>query len=188
MLHGWLGNEDVMWIFGRKIPTSFAVFSPRAIYPASDGGYSWVARRSSGFSTLTDFDPALESLDGLLAGLASRFPADFSRVHVAGFSQGAAMAYGWAAHAPDRVRSVAALAGFPPDGLEDRLRDGAWSGLPVLIAHGSRDETVPIALAMEGLRIANQAGAETQFCEDEVGHKLGSSCMRALGEFYLRAL
>ena len=184
MLHGRLGTEDVMWIFGRKIPASFTVFSPRALHPALKGGYSWVKNRASGFSSHEDFRPAVDALDGLVATLAARFPADFSKVHVMGFSQGAALGYSWAARSPGRLSSLAVLAGFPPSGLEINLGSAAWAGLPVLIAHGSQDETVPVALAEEGLRIAQSAGAEAELVTDAVGHKLGGNGMRALGDFY----
>jgi phospholipase/carboxylesterase len=189
MLHGWLGNEDVMWVFGRKIPESIAVFAPRATHGTSAGGYSWVKDRAEGrYSSLEDLSPAAEAIDNLLESLAGRFAGDFSRVHVMGFSQGAALAYSWAALSHRRVRSLAALAGFPPEGLEASLSANAWSGLPVLVAHGREDTTVPIGMAEDALRIARSAGARASLCIDDVGHKLGSSCMRALGDFYAEAL
>ncbi|HUF37556.1 MAG TPA: alpha/beta fold hydrolase [Anaerolineales bacterium] len=184
MLHGWLGDEDVMWIFASKAPDGFALFSPQAPYQVPGGGFSWVRNRGSGLSKFTDFEPAVAALDGLIDALAGRFYGEFSKVHVMGFSQGAALAYCWAARSPGRIRSLAALAGFPPEGLEANLKGGDWNGLPVFIAHGTQDEVVPVSHMRAGARIAERAGAALNLCEDAVGHKLSANCHRALGHFY----
>lgn len=186
MLHGWLGNEDVTWIFSSKIPDHFAVIAPRAPHPAPGGGYSWVMERGAGFSIFDDFAPSCEALDGLRASLARRFEGDFSRVHALGFSQGAALAASWAARSPGSIRSLALLAGFIPDGLGEGLDNGAWNGLPVFIGHGSRDKIATIERMRAGEGIAREAGAEVAVCVDDVGHKLSAGCLRALGEFYTR--
>jgi phospholipase/carboxylesterase len=184
MLHGWLGNEDVMWVFDQKIPDDFAVYSPRAPHPAPGGGFSWVKNRASGFSAFADFTPSCDALSTLIDSLEARFAGDFSRIHVMGFSQGAALAFSWAALAPQRVRSLAALAGFLPDGAAERLIDGIWALLPVFITHGSRDKIVPIERMRAGALVIEAAGTDLTVCEDDVGHKLSARCLRALGEFY----
>lgn len=186
MLHGWLGNEDVMWIFDQKIPDDFAVYSPRALHPAPGGGFSWVRNRTSGFSTFADFAPSCDALSALISSLGSRFGGDFSRIHLMGFSQGAALALSWAARSPQRVLSLAVLAGFLPDGATESLEDGAWAGLPVFVAHGSRDQIVSIERMRAGADAIAAAGADLTVCEDDVGHKLSANCNRALGQFYER--
>jgi predicted esterase len=51
------------------------------------------------------------------------------------------------------------------------------------VAHGTQDEMVPIDRARASMELLEQAGASITYCEDEVGHKLSSNCLRALEEY-----
>lgn len=69
-----------------------------------------------------------------------------SRIVVAGFSQGCAMALLVGMRHPERLAGIAGLSGYLP--LADRTeaeRPPAQRGLPVFLAHGRDDEVVPIA-------------------------------------------
>ncbi len=54
----------------------------------------------------------------------------------------------------------------------------------MFVAHGSKDELIPLSLAQEGVRTLENAGGSVVYCEDEVGHKLSAGCSQALGNFY----
>lgn len=183
LLHGWLGNEDVMWVFADQVPLNFLVIAPRAIFPAGTG-FSWVEQRMSDLSGLEDFEPAVEHLAGLPGQLAHLFDADFSALHLMGFSQGAAVAYCWAALHPAQIRSVVGLAGFVPQGIERLAPQRPFIGKRVFMAHGTRDSIVPVDTMRAGVAVIEQAGGNVTVCEDAVGHKLSASCRRALGQFY----
>ncbi len=185
MIHGWTGDERSMWVFAARMPKEALLLAPRAPYPSQHAeldGYSWVTRRSGEFSPLAAFQPALESFGGLLAAVAAHYPsADFSRAGFVGFSQGAAFSFAWALSQPQQVARLAALAGFLPGGAEGQL--ARLAGLPVFIAHGTQDETVPVQLARQAQEQLAAAGAQVQYCEAETGHKLAADCARGLAEF-----
>jgi phospholipase/carboxylesterase len=101
-----------------------------------------------------------------------------------GFSQGAAACYAWAASFPQQILSVAGLAGFVPEGIAANFDVDSLKDIPVFMAHGSRDNTVPIEIMRSGARVIENTGARLTICEDDVGHKLSSNCMRGLGHFY----
>lgn len=185
MIHGWTGDERSMWVFAARMPKDALLLAPRAPYPslhAELDGYSWVTQRSREFSPLPAFQPALESFGGLVAAAAARYAsADFTRAGFVGFSQGAAFSFGWALSQPQGVTRLAALAGFLPGGAESQL--ASLAGLPIFMAHGTQDETVPVSLARQAEQQLTAAGAQVQYCEAETGHKLAADCARQLAEF-----
>lgn len=183
LLHGWMGTEDVMWVFAGKIPENVLIIAPRAPFKAPEG-YTWVRSRTDGFSDLSMFQEAVERLQTLPASLSSLFHADLSAVHLMGFSQGAAACYAWAATQPDQVKSLAGLAGFVPEGIETLTDQKPLKGIPVFMGHGIQDDIVPIEVMRRGAAVIARAGANLDTCEDDVGHKLSARCMRALGSFY----
>ena len=101
-----------------------------------------------------------------------------------GFSQGAAMSSLLAFLYPGRVRKLGILAGFVPSGLDALAEQRPLAGKPVFVAHGTRDETVPIERAHASIRILEKAGAQVTYCEDDVGHKLSITCLHALRKFF----
>ncbi len=183
LLHGWKGNEDVMWIFAGRLPANSLIIAPRAPYPASSG-YSWVEERTDSFSSYDMFLNSIRQLRDLTKSLDQLYYGDFSKVHLMGFSQGAAACFAWVATHPEQVVSLAALASFVPEGIDAVLKSNSLAGLPVFIAHGTNDQTVPISIMRTGSVVLQNSGAELVYCEDPVEHRLGSGCMRSLGDFY----
>lgn len=185
LLHGWTGDENSMLVFAGKLPPASWLVALRGQYPAPQGGYSWhvpTARRD--WPHLDDFRPAVESLLNLIT--PENFPsAELEQIDLVGFSQGAALAYTLAILYPARVRAVAGLAGFLPDGVATFLgSDKPLQGKPVFVTHGSQDVIVPVEMARRGVEFLQQAGAEVRYCEDDVGHKLSAYCFASLEAFW----
>ncbi|MEX1143574.1 MAG: alpha/beta fold hydrolase [Anaerolineales bacterium] len=186
LVHGWTGDERSMWVFAQRMPRAALLIAPRAPFVSNNpdlGGFSWVESRAAEFSQLPAFDPAVEAFDDLLAALAAHYPAaDFTRFGLVGFSQGGAFGFAYAMRHPQKVSRLAALAGFLPSGSEAQL--SVLENIPVLIAHGSKDETVPVTKAREAQTAFAQAGVAVQYCEADTGHKLGAKCFTQLAEFF----
>lgn len=184
MLHGWTGDENSMWFFAHNMPAAYTVLLPRAPYAAPEGGYSWreVLPGTRDFPTLDDLRPAAEALPGFLDDWSVFSGVDASVCDVAGFSQGAALAYSLGVLFPARVARVAALAGFLPTGCEVRL--GALKGKQVFISHGRTDELIPVEQARAASRLLTEAGSEVHYCETEGGHKVGKECLKGMVFFF----
>ncbi len=186
LLHGWTGDENSMWVFVRDFPPRYWLLAPRAPYPASRGGYSWRVIRPGtwGHATLDDLRPSTEALVrfvdewSLSVGLGAR------SFDVMGFSQGGALAAVLSLLYPERVGKVAVLSAFVPEGAEPYLRDGALTGKSYFIAHGRLDGLVPPERARRSVALLEEAGARVTFCEAEVGHKVGATCLSALRAFF----
>jgi phospholipase/carboxylesterase len=186
MVHGWTGDENSMWVFAQRMPKDALLIAPRAPYVSKHSdlaGYSWVEERASGFSTLEMFEPAVQAFGKLVEQLTAKYSeADFSSFDMVGFSQGSAFSAAYAMRNPSRVGKLAMLAGFLPEQSGDALT--ALAGKPVFIAHGTKDETVPIERARNAREQLGQVGAKVQYCESEIGHKLGANCFSELAAFF----
>ncbi|MCB9135430.1 MAG: hypothetical protein H6636_08385 [Anaerolineales bacterium] len=183
LLHGWLGDETVTWVFANRLPKNHLLVAPRGIYEPIPGKFGWVPRLGE-LPTLARFQPAVESLLDLLDQVKENLDHDPGPINLVGFSQGAALAYAFAVAHPARVAAIAGLAGFVPPDLEILVPNQPLAGKRVFLAHGTEDETIPIEIARAGVSILQKLGASVTTCEDRVGHKLGAGCFRALGEFF----
>lgn len=185
LIHGWTGDENSMWVFAPRLPKDALLIAPRAPYVSKHpeiAGYSWVAERGADFSRLPDFDPAVVVFDKLIEELSSRYPADFSQFGIVGFSQGGAFSAAYTHSHREQVSKLAMLASFLPEGSEMDI--ARLKGLPVFIAHGAQDETVPVARARDAKKVLEACGAHVRYCESEIGHKLGANCSTELAEFF----
>lgn len=202
LLHGWTGDENVMWIFASRLPDNYWIISPRGLYKSPLGGYAWHEHRSKDWPSVSEFNPAVERLvdlldvdNGLEGALADALQdtcaakeaiaqVDFSRASLVGFSQGAALAYSFALLYPERLHLLGGLAGFMPEKVGRMLAGQPLRGKKVFITHGTLDEIVPVEKARRSVELMRQAGSEVTYCEQEVGHKLSADCFRALEHFF----
>jgi phospholipase/carboxylesterase len=188
LIHGLTGDENSMWVFARNLPSDYWMVAPRAHHPShmEQGGYTW-RESEPGREDRPDFKElhaSAEALIRLVDDYAATNGIDASTFDVMGFSQGAAMSSLLAFLYPQRIRQVGMLAGFVPSGLEEFISKRPLDGKPVFVAHGIKDETVTIESARASMEMLERAGAQVTFCEDDVGHKVSASCLRALKDFF----
>lgn len=186
LLHGWTGDENSMWIFASRLPEQYLLIAPRALHPALIGGYSWYPMKDKSWPTLDDFRPAVRALTELIEDWpAYASPAaDFSNLRLAGFSQGAALSYAFALIHPERVRALAGLAGFLPEGASVAVYGNPLQGMPAYVSHGTQDKLVPIERARQAVQFLGKVGAEVTYCESDAGHKLSVDCFRGMEAFF----
>lgn len=185
LLHGWTGDENVMWVFARHYGEDALIIAPRAPYETPRGGFGWQPTLKETWPLMDDLLPAVAALDTLLDTLAlrPRFAAGrYQDLDVMGFSQGGAVAAVFTAAARHRVRALALLAGFVPDDF--RPLDGRLGQMPVFVAHGRQDTMVPVVRARQGVARLKAYGARVTYWEDESGHKLSAAGSRALAAFW----
>jgi phospholipase/carboxylesterase len=186
LLHGFTGDENSMWLFARDMPSEYWMLAPRAPHFAKPGGFSWRAPHPATFGrpSLEQLRPSAEALIALVDAYSASAGIDASTFDVMGFSQGAAMSNLLAFLYPHRIRRTGILAGFVPGGLDELVLQHPLQGKPFFITHGTKDEMVPIDRARASISLLEQAGAQVTYCEDDVGHKVSVTCLRALREFF----
>ena len=183
LLHGHLGNENVMWILTNPLPDTYIMLAPRAPVQTGEEQYSW--------HEISQQWPGIEEYQELTNALLSRVDQwieennlDVDQYDVMGFSQGAVMSYALAILHPEKIRKVAALAGFIPQTWQSELDQTSLAGKSFFIAHGTKDEMVPIKKGRKAAAWLEAHDADVEFCEADIGHKLSANCFKGLGKFF----
>ena len=180
-IHGWTGDEHSMELFSRGLPDSDLHIFPRGPFE-TEGGYGWVSAEAGGFPPMQVFEPACRDLIKEIDIRLAEMKVTGEGLRLVGFSQGGAAAYTLAHLYPERVEQVAVLAGFLPQ-VDQPADLDALRGIPFYIAHGTRDETIPVMYAKEAVKALQDAGAVVDYCESSTGHKLAAACFTRLTQF-----
>jgi len=182
MLHGLGGDERAIWELEPALQPGGLIVAARAPYLQAGGGYGWLPQIGAWPPKLEEFAESVRLLESLLRHLVEHHGLDRGRLVMLGFSQGAAMAFAAAMTTEDGLATppagIAAGSGHLPQGDLSPLR-----GLPVFWGHGTRDELIPVSVARADVVRLRAAGAQVQYCEADVTHKLGLACLRELREW-----
>ncbi len=181
LLHGWGGNESSMWVFKQIIPPGVAAVSPRAPLELDDRSYAWFYRDDP--LHLTEPESLLDSMDKVetfITSMPRLYPVDADRMLLVGFSQGAAVGNSLVMARPESMVGVALLSGmgFQLPGLIPQVM--SLHDFPVFIAHGTRDEVVPLSAAQEARQMYQDLGANVTYGEYNVGHKMHTQAVKDL--------
>jgi len=183
LLHGYMGNEKVMWILTNPLPDSYLFIAPRAPIKMGADQYSW--------HRITPQWPGLNNYQELADQLLKRVEIwlgdnemNVRSYDIMGFSQGAVMAYALAFLYPQKINKVAALASFIPQSWKSSINPGAIKNKDFFIAHGTQDEIIPIDKASESAKWLEQNNANVKFCIADIGHKISANCFKGLGKFF----
>lgn len=181
MLHGWGGDENSMWILESALPSLPLVVSVRGTYSLPTGEFAWTTDRGGLKASFRDFREVFDTIETVKRDIQLRNPQAPDRWVLMGFSQGAAAAFSTAACGAMRPAGIVSLAGFLPEGDLSKL-----AGIPIYWGHGSRDEFVPIQRAEKDVHRLSSVNNNLEFCQADVGHKLGVECARGLKEWFSR--
>ena len=184
MLHGRSGTEDVAWVFARSLPKEWLLIAPRAIHADHRGGYSWDVRPEGEWPPEGAFDDATAALDRFIDALPALYGADLNRVYLLGFSQGAAVSYSYARRYANKVKGIAGLVGLTTSNAANSADIVNLRDLPIFMAVGRRDETVPMPIARQCANALIAGGARLDYREYNTGHKLNSRGMRDLAAWW----
>lgn len=184
MLHGYLGDENVMWAFEKTVPEHWLKLAPRAIL-AYGTGYSWHERPPQFvLPQWAQYAPPVTRLHRFLTALPEIYDADAQQIYLMGFSQGAALSYATAVAHPGLVQGIAGLVGFMPAGIEKHLPGAPLLHMPIFIAVGTQDKTIPLEVGRRSGALAQMAGAWLEYREYETGHKLEARGMEKLRSWW----
>ena len=183
LFHGYEGNENVMWVLTRPLPDNYLLIALRAPIQHSENQYVWheIASQWPNIDVYRQFsDQLLITIDHWL----QKQDIHSDKYDLMGFSQGAVVAYALAFLKPDRINRVAALAGFIPYVWQAQIDGSVVKNKHFFIAHGTKDEIIPLIKAQQAAAFLKKNNAQITFCEAEIGHKLSSNCFPGLGAFF----
>ncbi len=172
VLHGRGADEhDLFPLLDALDPErALAGYAPRGPLSFPPGGAHWYALYRVGFPDPETFRDTFALLSGWVDGVAAEHPGE---LWLAGFSQGAVMAYalGLGAGRP-RPSGILAFSGFVPTvpGFELDLESRA--GLPVAIAHGALDPVISVEFGRAARDLLTDAGLDVRYREDPAPHTI----------------
>jgi len=176
------GVGPVRWVFpnapqvpvtingGYVMPAWYDIFPDRSVEDAAG------LRRSQA------------AIEALIAREKSRGVAA-SRIVLAGFSQGCAMALLTGLRYPERLAGIVGMSGYLP--LADQLADersAANADVPIFMAHGRQDEMVVPARAQASRDRLQQSGYQVQWHEYDMPHSVCAEEVSDLNRWLLKAL
>lgn len=185
LIHGWSGNEQSMSIFSSAIPGDADIISPRGPLQLDENQYAWVDIRNNLKPTFEDYaiiaSGLYKSIQDLIPSLD--LPSTNENINLVGFSQGAAVSAVLSIIYPERFSKVALLSGFMPS-KPPLLESEALSSTNYYIAHGTQDTLVEFEKAIKLKNYLEEYKATTKFCQEDLGHKIGVSCLKNLKLFF----
>jgi phospholipase/carboxylesterase len=114
---------------------------------------------------------------------------DSSRIVVAGFSQGGAIALQTALRHAEKLAGVVALSTYLT--LEDSLEaeaSGANKSTPILMAHGTQDEMIPVRLAEASRDKLKARGYDVEWHAWPMPHSVCAEEVQEIADFLARTL
>jgi phospholipase/carboxylesterase len=103
-----------------------------------------------------------------------------SRIVLAGFSQGAAVALSAGLRSPQRLGGILAMSGYVPFPAKlEAERSAENADVPILLCHGRMDPVVPVTLGEEARDVLTALGYRVEWHEYAMQHEV---CMEELAD------
>jgi phospholipase/carboxylesterase len=180
--HGHGGNEKQVLSLAPQISrrnyVGIALRGPLALGPGDEGepGFSWDSESLS--------DSAIEDyVFRAIVQTRRRFHIHSERIFLAGFWEGAAMAYRLALNYPEKFGGMIACNGVMPRRGCPLFRLDQLRGLRVHIGHGTANPLVPVSLARRDFRLLYTAGLPVKFRTYTTTHRLHSDMLRDVDQW-----
>jgi phospholipase/carboxylesterase len=182
-LHGHGGNEEQILRLAPRVSrrnyVSIGLRGPVCLGPNRKGalGFSW--GDASHLPLVEDY--LLEAIQQT----RMHYHIHSERIYLAGFADGATLAYRMGLMFPDKINGVIALNGHMP--REDRplLRLPEVRSLKVFIGHGIANSVVPTGMVREDQRLLYAAGLDVERHNYPTNHRLHADMLRDVNRWII---
>jgi phospholipase/carboxylesterase len=187
LLHGYGANEDDLFSLAPYLDERFMVVSARAPITLQPMSYAWF---NLGFTPKgIVVDP--EEVEGsrltthkFLGEVIEAYECDPNAVYLMGFSQGAMMSLSVALTYPGSAAGVVAMSGRAlPQALQLIVDRDTLAGLPIFVAHGSRDMLIPINQGRDTRARLSELPVDLTYREYDMGHEISHDSLKDVAEW-----
>jgi len=182
LLHGVGSNEKDLFGLATSFPNDFMIISPRAPIALGGGRYAWYEVDFSTGRPLFNEEQEIKSrrmLADFIITLKRAYQID--ELFVGGFSQGGIMSYSIGLIWPGLVNGIFALSSRILSETTFLVKNSeALQKLPVFIAHGIQDLTLPVLYAREAKAYLQQMDIYVSYHEYEMGHQITNAVLSDL--------
>lgn len=185
-LHGEGGNEEQILRLAPRVSrrnfVAIGLRGPVCLGPNRKGslGFSWGGAEQ--------YDLIEDYLLGAIRETRRHYHIHSERIYLAGFAEGAALAYRIGLLHPEKLAGVIALNGAMP--REDRplFQLPAMRNLRVFIGHGIANSVVPSSMVRADRRLLWSAGAQVEMKTYPTNHRLHPEMLRDINRWVIAQL
>jgi phospholipase/carboxylesterase len=181
--HGQGGNEEQILRLAPRLSRrnyiSIGLRGPICLGPRPDGqmGFSWGGEAS--MTLLEDY------LLRAVEQTRLNYHIHSERIYLAGFAEGATVAYRLGLTFTDRLGGLISLNGSMPRQGRPLFRLPSMRSLRVFIGHGIANATVPLSLAREDYRLLYTAGLQVEMKTYPATHRLHPDMLKDLNRWII---
>ncbi len=182
-LHGHGGNEEQILRLAPRVSrrnfVALGLRGPICLGPNRKGAleYSW--------GDATDLPKNEDYLLEAIRQIRLHYHIHSERIYLAGFAEGATLAYRLGLTFPERLGGVIALNGAMPRENRPLLRLPELRALNVFIGHGIANSVVPISLARQDERLLWSAGLDVQMKTYPTTHRMHKDMLRDMNRWII---
>jgi phospholipase/carboxylesterase len=187
LLHGVGSNETDLFGLADQLPTDLYVIAARGPYTLGPGRYAWYNVDFSSGRPVYDAGQEVisrEHIGQFIADMKQLYKLD--TIYLGGFSQGAIMSYSVGLTHPGSVQGIVALSGRLLEEIKQAVTERtALANLPVFIAHGIQDNTLPIDYGRSAKRYLDALHVPVSYHEYAMGHSINEVVLRDLNTWFV---
>jgi phospholipase/carboxylesterase len=187
LLHGFGANEDDLFSLAPYLDERFMIVSARAPFTLQPMSYAWF---NLGFSPQgivvnpDEVESSRRTVRKFIDELVETYQCDPNAVYLMGFSQGAMLALTVALTYPGAVAGVVAMSGrIMPQTVAAITDKDALIGLPIFVAHGTRDMVLPIAHGRDAREKLSDLPVEVTYREYDMAHEISADSLEDITEW-----
>jgi phospholipase/carboxylesterase len=176
--HGHCGTEEqILRLAPRLSRRNYISIGLRGPVPTGNAGYAWGGPA---------YVPLLEDyLVRAVQQTRRTYHVHSERIYLAGFAEGATLAYRLGLDLAGRVAGVISFNGAMPRHQRPLLRLPEARALRVFIAHGIANAVVPLSMAREDGRLLSSAGLTVDLHTYPTNHRLHPDMLRDLNRWII---
>jgi phospholipase/carboxylesterase len=174
LLHGRGSHRGDLQALRPHIPPGWGLITPQAPHPGHPWnygpGWAWYRYIEEDQVDAPSLQKSLAELTTFIDDLPTQLGFRPGRTVLGGFSQGGTMSLAWSLANPGRASGVLVFSGFLIASPPVLPTDGSVERVGVFWGHGTRDPSIPWALAERGRRKLVEAGVDLETKDYEIGH------------------
>ncbi|HEU0176810.1 MAG TPA: dienelactone hydrolase family protein [Blastocatellia bacterium] len=187
LLHGYGANEDDLFSLAPYLDERFLIVSAQAPIMLQPMSYAWF---NLGFTPQgivvnpEEVESSRLTIHKFLGEIVEAYDCDPKAVYLMGFSQGAMMSLAVALTYPGSAAGVVAMSGRAlPQALQLVADKDTLSGLPIFVAHGSRDMLIPINQGRDTRAKLSELPVDLTYREYDMGHEISYDSLKDIAEW-----
>jgi phospholipase/carboxylesterase len=175
LLHGYGSNEKDLFSFASELPDNYYIISARAPYSMQYESYAWYSINfdadENKFSNHDEARISRDAIANFIDELVEKYPIDFNKITLIGFSQGAILSYAVALSYPEKVNRVVALSGYLNlEIMKENYAKNDFSHLKIFTSHGTVDQVIPVDWGKKAPLLLKDLKIDSTYKEYNVGH------------------